>query len=143
MSKTNLWDARKLISISLGLVYLWFGSLKYVPGLSPAEDLAKNTIDLLTFSLIPSHISIVLLAIWETGIGVLLLINRAYKPVVIIALIHIFLTFTPLFFFPEDSFNIAPFGLTLIGQYIIKNFVFVAAFLFLLKTQDDSHRGEI
>ena len=135
MNDTKQWDNRKLISISLGLVYLWFGALKFVPGLSPAEDLAKNTIDILTFSIIPPSVSIILLAIWETVIGAFLVLNRASRIVIIIGLVHIFLTFTPLLFFPGESFNIIPVGLTLVGQYIIKNFVFIAAYLFLLKSK--------
>jgi len=52
-----------LLSITIGIVYLWFGALKFFPHLSPAEDLAKNTINLLSFQLIPPNISIVLLAL--------------------------------------------------------------------------------
>ena len=27
-----------------GIVFLWFGALKFVPGLSPAQDLASRTV---------------------------------------------------------------------------------------------------
>jgi hypothetical protein len=50
-----------ILAISIGLVYLWFGGLKYFPHLSPAENLAKNTIYMLTFGNIPSNVSIILL----------------------------------------------------------------------------------
>jgi len=43
----------RLLAISIGLVYLWFGVLKFFPHLSPAEDLAKNTITVLTLGFIP------------------------------------------------------------------------------------------
>lgn len=113
----------KFLAISIGVVYLWFGVLKFFPHLSPAEDLAKNTIDMLDFGLIPSKVSILLLAIWETGIGLLLVFNLFRRWALGFAIVHIVLTFTPMFFFPEQIFNNGPFNLTLLGQYIVKNIV--------------------
>ena len=115
--------ATNVLTISIGIVYLWFGALKFFPHLSPAEDLAKNTIDMLDFGLIPSNVAIILLALWETGIGLLLVFNLFRRWALGIAIIHIVLTFTPMFFFPEQIFNNGPFNLTLLGQYIIKNIV--------------------
>src|SRR6185503_10612144 len=34
-----------LLRISLGLVFFWFGFLKFFPGMSPADDLAARTIE--------------------------------------------------------------------------------------------------
>lgn len=119
------------LAISIGLVYLWFGGLKYFPGLSPAEELAKNTIDMLTFGIIPSDVSIILLAIWETAIGLLLIFNRVNRLVITIALLHMLFTFTPLVLFPEQSFDSLPIGFSLLGQYIFKNIVIVVALLTL------------
>lgn len=121
-----------LLAISIGLVYLWFGALKFFPDLSPAEGLAKNTIHVLTFGLIPDEVSIVLLALWETWIGLFLIFNVARKTVVLLALVHIVFTFTPLLFFPDQVFNEGPLYLTLLGQYIIKNLIIIAALLSLL-----------
>lgn len=114
------------VAICIGIVYLWFGLLKFFPGISPAESLAKDTIDQLTFGLIPPNISIVTLAIWETLIGLLFIANYFNRFVIFAALVHITLTFTPFFFFPELTLTEVPFGLTLLGQYIIKNIVIVA-----------------
>ena len=33
-----------IMRIGLGIVFFWFGALKLVPGLSPAEELVRNTI---------------------------------------------------------------------------------------------------
>ena len=129
-----------ILAITLGLVYLWFGGLKYFPGKSPAEDLAKNTIDLLTFSLISSNVSIILLAIWETLLGLLLILNLYRRPVIIIALVHIALTFTPLYLFPQQSFGNSAFTLTLLGQYIIKNVIIVGALITLYKLPTTSNK---
>ena len=89
---------RRYLQISIGLVYLWFGSLKFFPNLSPAEELAKNTIGALTFSLIPSNISILLLALWEVLVGLFFLFNLQKKKTIQVAVIHMVLTFTPLVF---------------------------------------------
>ena len=78
-----------ILAITIGLVYLWFGGLKFFAHLSPAEDLAKNTIEVLTFGFIPANIAIILLAIWETFIGVFLILNVFRKPVIILALVYI------------------------------------------------------
>ena len=40
----------------------WFGVLEFFPGLSPAQDLATRTIATLTLGLIPSNVSILVLA---------------------------------------------------------------------------------
>lgn len=122
-----------ILAISIGLVYLWFGGLKFFPELSPAEDLAKNTITSLTFGVIPDNVSIILLAVWEALIGILLLLNIYRRQVIIIALIHMVFTFTPLFLFREQSFNHSYFYLTLLGQYIIKNIIIIGGLLTLYK----------
>ena len=120
-----------LIAISIGMVYLWFGLLKFFPNVSPAEELAKSTVDQLTFGLLPSNFSFIVLAIWETIIGILLLLNLYNRVVIIAALVHIVFTFSPLFFFPELVFKEVPFSLTLVGQYIAKNIIILSALLLL------------
>ena len=46
------------LRIALGIVFLWFGALKFFPGLSPAQGLATRTIDVLSFGLVPPNVSI-------------------------------------------------------------------------------------
>ena len=121
-----------IIPVSIGLVYLWFGSLKFFTGVSPAENLAKNTIDHLTAGLLLPEVSILLLAFWETLIGILLICNIWYRFALNLALVHIIFTFSPFLFFPELLWTDAPFGLTLLGQYIVKNIVFLGVLLVLL-----------
>ncbi len=122
-----------LIWVSIGIVYLWFGMLKFFVGVSPAEDLAKATIDQLTFGILTPEISIILLAIWETSIGLLLISHLFIKFALKLALVHIILTFLPFLFFPDLVFTQAPLGLTLLGQYIIKNVIILGVLIVLLK----------
>ena len=130
LSKEKL-SQNYILALTIGLVYLWFGLLKFFPELSPAEDLAKNTIDKLTFGLIPASISIILLAIWETSIGLLLVFNRTSRAVLTFALLHMLLTFSPLLLFPDQSFSSLPVGFSLLGQYIFKNIIIVGALVTL------------
>lgn len=121
------------VSTALGIVYLWFGALKFFPGLSPAEELAGATIGRLTLGWIGPDTGLFLLALWEVGIGVLLLSGSFRKWVLGAALVHICCTFTPLVFFPEMCFTQFPIGLTLVGQYILKNLVFLGVMVVLMK----------
>lgn len=118
-----------LLRISIGVVYIWFGALKFIPNLSPAESIAKDTIQFLTFDLLPLNIGFLILAIWEVTIGVLLISNFFKRFTVIIALVHLMFTFTPLFVFTKSSFEIPPYTFTLLGQYIFKNIVIICALL--------------
>lgn len=130
---TNL-SKEKLLTASIGICYLWFGALKFAPGLSPADALAKDTIHNLTFGLIPNDVSIILLAVWEVSIGICLILNFQIRKVIILTLVHMALTFTPLLFFPEVSFNHSPLSLTLVGQYIMKNLIIIMSLIMLYPT---------
>ncbi|MFY0644149.1 MAG: doxx family protein [Bacteroidia bacterium] len=107
-----------------------FGVLKFFPGASPAEEIAITTIDKLTFGMITGKVAIITLAVWEFGLG-LLLVSRKYVRIAVVAgIIHMLLTFSPFFLLPELSFTEFP-KPTLLGQYILKNIVFIGAFLMI------------
>jgi len=127
-----------IIAISIGIVYLWFGILKFFPNLSPAEEVAKDTINILFLGMIPSNISIIMLAIWETVIGLLLLTNNYQRLAIKLALVHIPLTFIPFIVFPDLSFGEVPFSFTLLGQYIAKNIIILSALISLLKRSNET-----
>jgi len=123
VSRKSIWFLR----VSIGVIYIWFGLLKFFHGYSPAEDLAISTINKLTFNLIPQPVNIILLAIWECAIGVLLISGKWLRSTLIFLFIHMACTFTPLLFFPTLSFKFVPYGFTLVGQYIMKNIIIVCA----------------
>lgn len=127
----------KWLRISIGIVYIWFGGLKFFQGYSPAEDLAIHTIDKLTFDLMPGNVTIVLLAAWEVAVGIFLVINKWMRATLLLLFAHMACTFTPLLFFPEISFKYAPYGFTLVGQYIMKNIIIVCAALVLWPQKAD------
>ena len=118
--------SKKAICISLAIVYIWFGALKFFPGVSPAEELAGKTIAILTGNLIPPWIGVRFLAVWEVLLGIGFIIGGWRKVILIMFLLHMIGTFTPLILLNETTFKSMPFTLTLVGQYIIKNLVYVA-----------------
>lgn len=132
-----------LLRLSVGIVYLWFGALKFVSGLSPAEQLAMQTIHELTFGLIDDQVNLFLLASWECLIGVLLVIGKLVKPALGLLLLHMVCTFTPFIFFPQETFREMPYGLTLTGQYIMKNIVFICAGIVLWKNESEKEQAHI
>jgi len=117
----------KLLRWSIGFIFVWFGALKYFPGLSPAQDLATSTIELLTFGLIPLQISLILLATLEVLIGLLLLTGKWMRFTIFLLVFQMAGTMSPIFLFPEFVFTQIPYGLTIEGQYIFKNFVVISA----------------
>lgn len=116
-----------LLRVSLGLVFLWFGILKFFPGVSPAQELATNTIELLTFGLIPPNVSINILAAWETLIGLGLILGVYMRATLLLLFMQMLGTITPIFLFPQDVFTQIPYAPTLEGQYIFKNIVLISA----------------
>jgi uncharacterized membrane protein YkgB len=113
--------------IALGIVFFWFGVIKFVPGWSPAADLATRTIGRLTLGLIQPAVALPLLAAWETLIGLGLLSARFLRATLALLFLQMPGTMLPLLFFPRETFIAFPHAPTLEGQYIIKNLVLVSA----------------
>ena len=124
------WMARHgitLLRVSLGVVFLWFGVLKFFPGLSPAQSLAARTIDILTFGMVPASVSVPVLALWECAIGIGLITNLFMRATLLLLFVQMMGTISPIFLFPKEVFTVLPYAPTLEGQYIIKNIVLVSA----------------
>ena len=109
---------------SLGLIYIWFGILKPF-GLSPAQELVENTV----YWFDNPKTFIPILGWWEVVIG----LTMCIKPLIRVSIFLLFIqmpgTFLPLILLPEVCFSNFPFGLTLEGQYIIKNLIIISAAL--------------
>ncbi|MFO8236462.1 MAG: DUF417 family protein [Bacteroidales bacterium] len=116
-----------LLRISVGIVFLWFGFLKFFPSVSPAEDIAVKTIKIISFDLLSSQAILIILAAWETIIGIGLIANIYLREILVLLFLQMIGTITPLFFFPEEVFTAIPYAPALEGQYIIKNIVLITA----------------
>ena len=124
------WMARfgpVLLRVSLGIVFVWFGILKFFPNVSPAQELATRTIAVLTRGLVPGWFALPLLAAWECLIGLGLLLGRGLRGILLLLYVQMLGTLTPLVLFPSEVFAIIPYVPTLEGQYIIKNLVMISA----------------
>ena len=113
-----------LLRYSLAMIFIWFGLLKPL-GISPAQELVENTVywfdDKATF--------VNFLGWWEVVIG----FTMCVRPLIRISIFLLFLqipgTFLPLVLLPEVCFTDFPYGLTLEGQYIVKNMIIISSAL--------------
>jgi uncharacterized membrane protein YkgB len=124
------WMSRhgvRLLRVSVGIVFFWFGVLKFFPGLSPAQTLATNTMEILTFGTVPPGVAIVTLAAWECAIGLGLIAGVFLRATLFLLWLQMAGAVTPLVLFPHDCFTRFPYAPTLEGQYIIKNIVLISA----------------
>jgi uncharacterized membrane protein YkgB len=124
----------RLLSISMGLVFVWFGALKLV-GMSPAEPLIRDTLDFLPGTLV--SLLILLLAIWEVAIGIGFLSGKAKRVVLIMLLLQMAGAMSPLILAPERLWETFPLVWTLEGQYVFKDIILISAGLVIGAT----HRG--
>jgi uncharacterized membrane protein YphA (DoxX/SURF4 family) len=115
------------LRLSLGLIFVWFGALKFFPQMSPAEDLATRTITVLSGGLIPAEVSLPILAAWECVIGLGLIAGRGLRVILFLLYAQMIGTLTPVVLFPHEAFAVIPYAPTLEGQYIIKNLVLISA----------------
>jgi len=108
---------------SLGVIFVWFGVLKPF-GMSPAQELVESTV-----YWVDPKLFVPFLGWWEVLIGVCLIV----RPLIRLGILLLFLqmpgTVLPLVLLPEVCFTQVPFGLTLEGQYIVKNLVLISAAL--------------
>lgn len=129
-ARATHWMARHgvpLLRVSLGVIFLWFGALKFFPGLSPAHDLAARTIETLSGGIVGPGVSVPVLAAWESLIGVGLILGVFLRAVLLLLAVQMLGTLTPLVLFPDEVFTRIPYAPTLEGQYIIKNAVLISA----------------
>ncbi|HEY1037046.1 MAG TPA: hypothetical protein VGE62_00525 [Candidatus Paceibacterota bacterium] len=110
--------------VGLFVCFFWFGALK-VFDLSPAsplvESLFNRTVPFMTFP-----VFMVLFGVYEMVIGLMFLFKGYEREVIPLLFAHMVTTFMPLLLLPETtwvSFMVP----SLEGQYILKNFVIIAA----------------
>lgn len=121
------WMARHgitMLRISMGIVFFWFGALKLFPSLSPAENLIRESITFLPMSLF-----LPFLAIWEMAIGLGFLTGKFMRLTILLLFLQMPGTLSPMALRPDLVWTAFPFGLTLEGQYMVKNLVLISAAL--------------
>ncbi|MGM0619815.1 MAG: DUF417 family protein [Bacteroidota bacterium] len=116
-----------LLRLSIGIIFFWFGFLKYFEGLSPAEGIATKTIETITFGFFSEKVILYGLATWEVLIGIGLIFKLFLRETLLLLYLQMIGTFMPVFLFPDEVFKVFPYSLTIEGQYIIKNLVVMSA----------------
>jgi uncharacterized membrane protein YkgB len=115
-----------VLRVGLGIVFFWFGLLKFFPGISPAEGLVRNTV-----YFINPDLFLPVLAAWETLIGIGLILGKYMRLTLLLLFLQMPGTALPIFILPDVVWTHFPYGLTLEGQYIVKNLVLIGAGLVL------------
>lgn len=119
-------NALLIMRVGLGVIFLWFGALKFFPGLSPAEELVRNTV-----YFVDPDLFIPILASWEVLIGIGLIAGKFMRITLLLLFLQMPGTALPIVLLPEVVWTQFPFGLTLEGQYIVKNLVLIGSALAL------------
>ncbi len=130
--RVTAWMGRyglTMMRVALGIIFFWFGALKLFPGMSPAEDLVRNSVPFVD----PMWFQ-PLLAVWEMAIGVGLITGYFMRLTLLLLFLQMPGTLLPVFVTPAAVFTSFPFGLTLEGQYIVKNLALITAGIVLGST---------
>lgn len=140
----NRWLVRHsitLLRISMGAMIFMFGILKYVPGLSPAEDLVLATMRVLTLGLVPDSVALVLVATFECCIGLSLMTGWLLRIFKYLQIMWVLGVLSPVVLLPARMFDGPHNAPTLEGQYVLKDVVFLAAAMVILtatlRTEED------
>jgi putative oxidoreductase len=120
-------DSITALRLAVGAVFLGFGVLKFFPDVSPAQDLAIKTIDLLTFGFLPWQAGIVVIATLECFIGICLLANRWMRLAVWLLALQLVGILAPIVLLTGRLFSGPHHAPTLEGQYVLKDIILVAA----------------
>ncbi|MCK2220963.1 DoxX family protein [Actinomadura sp. ATCC 31491] len=127
ITKLAAWLTRHSIDVlrvSLGLVFVAFGTLKFFPGVSPAEALSVATLEKLSMGLLSGYAAQAVIAGMEVFIGLTLVTGRLLKTGLVVMAGAMVGFFAPYALFFTDLFPGTP---TLEAQYIFKDIVLAAA----------------
>lgn len=129
------------LRFTLAVIFVWFGILKPL-GISPAEALVLQTVDWMP--LLPATAWLAIIGWWEVAIGVLFLFRPTLRFAIALLAMQMVGTFMPLVILPDVTFQPGrvPYGLTLEGQYIIKNILIISAAMVIGGTVTKERPGD-
>lgn len=111
------------LRVSLGMVFLGFGALKFI-GVSPAQELAVRTVETLSLGIVSDQTALLVTAMAECFIGITLISGKLLRTGLLVLAASMVGIMSPLVLFFTDLFPGAP---TLEAQYVLKDIVLVAA----------------
>ena len=118
------------LRMTIGVVLVWFGALKFFAHRSPAEDLTVRTVRTLSFEILSRTTGRRAIASLECLVGIGLIAGRPMKPTLLLFGLQLAGALSPLVIFPRRLFR-RPWQPTLEGQYVVKDIVLVAAAMVL------------
>ena len=127
LERVGAWLSRYSIDalrISLGIVFLGFGILKFFPGVSPAQDLAIRTVETMSFGIVTGMGALFVTAFMECFIGVTLVTGRMLRTGLAVLATALVGILSPLVLFFGELFPGSP---TLEAQYVLKDIVLASS----------------
>ncbi|HSO98831.1 MAG TPA: DoxX family membrane protein [Solirubrobacteraceae bacterium] len=123
-----------VLRLSMGVIFLGFGILKFFPHVSPAQDLATATLSRLTLGLVGPSVGIVLIATLESFIGACLIAGRLMRLTVWLLTIELVGILSPLVLLPGRLFTGPHHAPNIVGQYVLKDLILAAVVVVLMAT---------
>lgn len=127
LGRVGAWLSRYSIDalrLSLGFVFLGFGVLKFIPGMSPAQELAIRTVETLSLGVVSGTAALLLTASVECFIGISLVTGRMLRTGLVVLATALVGILSPVVLFFGEMFSGGP---TLEAQYVLKDIVLVTA----------------
>ncbi len=118
-----------VLRVAMGVVILAFGVLKYFPGISPAQGIVVAVNRILTFGLMPDHVTLILFATVESIIGLSLITGWGLRMVIYPLAAWAVAILSPLALLTAQLFSGPYHAPTLMGQYVVKDIILLAAVL--------------
>ncbi|HEX3779707.1 MAG TPA: hypothetical protein VHX38_08555 [Pseudonocardiaceae bacterium] len=118
-----------VLRIAMGVVIFGFGVLKYFPGVSPAQGIVLAVNRILTFGLMPDHVTLILFATVEGIIGLSLITGWGLRFMIYPLAVWALAILSPLVLLTGQLFSGPYHAPTLMGQYVFKDIILLAAVL--------------
>ena len=110
------------VRLAVAIVFIWFGALKVI-GRSPVEDLVADTV-----AWLPAGVLVPGIGVLELLIGFGLLLAVGLRIVLLLFMLQMAGTFLIFLTQPGEAFQDGnPLLLTVLGEFVIKNLVLIAA----------------
>ncbi len=111
----------------MGVIILFFGFLKYFPGLSPAEHMVETVSRMLSLGLAPDRLTMDGFATVECLIGLSLITTIGLRVAIYPMALWAIGILLPLALMPAELFSGPDHMPTLEGQYVLKDLILLAA----------------
>ena len=127
-----------LLRVVLGGVFLWFGALK-LAGVSPAASLIAKTLPFL-----PAGPTVFAMGVVEVLIALGLFSGWAIRVTLFLFLVQMLGTLLPLIALPDTVYESGnPLRLSLLGEFVLKNFVLISVGLVVLSASPTAREEEL